>query len=155
MQFFGYFGNGRQLLPIIVFMYNKFVGRLPVLVSRGVRAASVCVNQGRSHIGEVVRYEARTFMNNLEGRKSNAFGSSMRVFGDRHVGGNYYAPGCVFSPPRCTSMCASSILTHVSQSGVQLVLLFSIRLRGPGVQIRQIVLPAHYLQSVVIGLMCE
>ena len=53
----------------------------------------------RLHIGEVVRFEARTFIHNLEGRKTNTWYSTMRAKGGHHEGRNYFAPSCIYHPP--------------------------------------------------------
>ena len=51
------------------------------------------------HIGEVVRFEIRTFVHNLVGRKTNTWCSAIRVKGGHHEGRNYFAPGCKHNPP--------------------------------------------------------
>ena len=40
----------------------------------------------RLHIGIVVRYQGRTLIRNLEGRKTNTFGSTLRVKNAPHDG---------------------------------------------------------------------
>lgn len=53
----------------------------------------------RFHIGKVVRYEGRTFIHNLEGRKTNTWCSTKRVKNAHHEGRGYCAPGCIDDPP--------------------------------------------------------
>ena len=53
----------------------------------------------RLHIGEVVRYIGNIYIHNLEGRKTNAEGSSLRISDARHVGMTYHAPDCMSNPP--------------------------------------------------------
>ena len=71
-----------------------------------VRSASVTLRVGRPaianrlHIGEVERFQSPTFIYKLEGRKTNTVCSSLRVKNAHHEGRNYYAPGCIYNPPR-------------------------------------------------------
>ena len=104
---YSYPGNGRQLLPIGTPMYNKCVGRMPAVglhsVRGPVRLRNVWAGRpaiaNRLHIGEVVRFEGRTIIRNLEGRRTNTWGSTVHVTDVHHVGKQYHAPGCMHSPP--------------------------------------------------------
>ena len=53
----------------------------------------------RLHIGKVARCNTVTCIHDLEGRQTNALGSSMKVSGAHDVGRNYHAPGCMYNPP--------------------------------------------------------
>ena len=46
-----------------------------------------------------MRYHRRTYVHNLGGRKTNTFGSALRVVDAHHQGRNYNAPGCIYKPP--------------------------------------------------------
>ena len=100
--------SGRQPLPNSTPVYNKFAGEMPVGGSweggstpvrlRNIKAGRPAIAH-RLHIGEVVRYIGNTCIHNLEGRKTNTEGSSLRISGAHRVGGNYNAPGCMGNPP--------------------------------------------------------
>ena len=101
------FGNGRQFFPSCSPLYDKFAGVVPAsglsgvinpIRLRNVRVGRPAIAQ-RLHAGEVARSEGRTFIHNLEGRKSNAWCSTMRVRSAHHEGRGYYAPSCTYSLP--------------------------------------------------------
>ena len=52
----------------------------------------------------MVRFQTRTFVYNLGGRRTNTCGSAVRVWGGHHEGNNYFAPGCT-SDPSLPSYC--------------------------------------------------
>ena len=81
VQSYGYPGNGRQLFPSCTPLYKKFAGVVPanVLVSlkdpvrlRNIRVGKPAIAH-RLHIGEVVRFEARTIIQYL-GREGGVGG---------------------------------------------------------------------------------
>ena len=87
-------------------MYNKYVGGrfhtslAATLVHgpfRNIRMGKLAIAD-RLHIGEVVRFQTRTFVYNLGGRVTNTYGSAVRVYGGHHEGYNYFAPGCTSGP---------------------------------------------------------
>ena len=53
----------------------------------------------RLHVGNVARFESRTFIHNLGDRKPNTWSSTRRVKNGHHQGRDYYAPGCIEKPP--------------------------------------------------------
>ena len=84
-----------------LYISNKFVGRVPPgglrQARRRIRLRNIKVGHlaiaDRVHVGEVVRYDSRTFIHNLEGRRTNAIVSALRITGAHHVGRNYDAFG--------------------------------------------------------------
>ena len=46
-----------------------------------------------------MRYQSRTLIHNLEGRKTNTWCSTMRVGNGHHEGRGYFAPACAYNPP--------------------------------------------------------
>ena len=110
VQSYGYRGNGKQLFPPHTPLYNKFVGGVLAAVFIAVdgiygstRLRNIRVGRpaiaNRLHIGEVARFEARTRIHNLEGRKTNTWCSTLRVKGGHHEGRNEFARGCSHEPP--------------------------------------------------------
>ena len=62
----------------------------------------------RLRVGEVVRFEARTFIHKLEGRTTNTWCSTIRVKGGHHQGRTYFAPGYIYNlplPKHCRIVC--------------------------------------------------
>ena len=119
VQSYGYPGSGRRLLASCAPLYIKFVGVVPAsgLASvvgpirlRNIRVGKPAIAH-RLHIGEVVRFEGRTLIHNLEGRKTNTWCSTMRVRNAHHEGRNCYAPGCNHSPPLPRHVCIVCIDT--------------------------------------------
>ena len=51
------------------------------------------------YIGEVVRYNANTGVNNLDGRQTNTSGSSMKVSDAHDIWWDDCAPGCMYNLP--------------------------------------------------------
>ena len=116
VQCYGYPNNGRQLFPSCTPLYNKFVGSVPATdlgsLTPPVRLRNIKVGRpavaNRLHVGEVVRFEGRTFIRNLEGRIINTWCSAMGVNNCNHEGRNCYAPGCVYNHPfpnHCRIVC--------------------------------------------------
>ena len=116
VQSYAYPGSGRRLFPSGTPLYNKFVGRVPA-INLGGLSSSVCLRNrmiggpaiaDRLHVGEAVRFESRTSIHNLEGRKTNTWCSTKRVVGGHYQGRNYFAPGCTYNPPlpqHCRIVC--------------------------------------------------
>ena len=77
VQSFRFPGDGRQLLPPRAPLYNKFARVVPIVGLGGLRnpvrlrynRVGTPAIAHRLHVGEFVRYEIRTFVHNLEGRK--------------------------------------------------------------------------------------
>ena len=81
VPFYGYLGNGRQLHPPNARLYNKCVGGKPredlrdvakpiPLRARNIRIGKPLILEGL-HIGGVSRFKARTFVQNIRGRKTD------------------------------------------------------------------------------------
>ena len=106
--FYGYPGNGRQLFPPHILLYNKYFGRklsedvdglAYVSISlRNIRVGQLAV-VGGLHVGGASRFVTRTFVQNLGGRKTNTRPSFVRVDNGHHDGRNYFALGCKLHPP--------------------------------------------------------
>ena len=99
----GYPGSGGQQLPISTPMYNQFAGvvlcdglleRSGPFRLRNIKTGEPAI-ANRLHIGEVVRYNSNIHIHQLEGRKPNIYGSSIRISGAHHVGRNCHTPGCM------------------------------------------------------------
>ena len=63
---------------------------------------------GGLHIGEMVRFQIRTFAYKLGGRVTNTLLSVVRVPNGRHEGQHYFTPGCISDPPlpsHCRIVC--------------------------------------------------
>ena len=107
VQSYGYAGNGRQQLPPCTPLFNKFACVVPAgglgSVASPVRLRNIRIARpaiaDRLHVGEVARFESRTFIHNLGGRKSNTWCSTLRVKNAHHQGRSYFAPGCNSNPP--------------------------------------------------------
>ena len=103
VRFYSHLGDGRPLLPSHAPLYNKYVGGLRYPTNpfvtlvhgpfRNIRIGEPAIADGL-HIGEVVRFQTRTFVYNLGGRVTNTYGSAVRVYGGHHEGTNCFAPGC-------------------------------------------------------------
>ena len=106
VQSYGYPGNGRQSFPPHTPLYNKFVGGVPSagfcslvfepIRLRNIRVGRLAIAIGL-HIVGVVRFETRTFIHNLGGRKTNTWCSALRVKGGHHEGRKCVAPGCMLN----------------------------------------------------------
>ena len=86
VQHYGYLGNGRPLFPPHTPRYNKLIDLVyePTCL-RNIRAGKPAIAIGL-HIGEVMRFQHRTFVYNFGGRRTNAKDSAMRVKGCHHEG---------------------------------------------------------------------
>lgn len=101
VRFYGYPNHGRQLFPSYTFLYNKFVGRVPVSGRSGfspsIRLRNLRIGKlaivDKLHVGEVVCFRHSTFIHNLGGRKTDTWCSALHVKHDHHFGKNYYVPG--------------------------------------------------------------
>ena len=114
-KFYGRFmWSGRPELPHHANLYDKFAGKgssvdLPEENEdgsfvhgpfRNIKAGVPAVGStGRGHIGEMLRFQTRTFVYNLGGRVTNTYGSAVRVPHGHHEGNNCFAPGSTFRPP--------------------------------------------------------
>ena len=104
---YGYPAVDRQLSFVSAPLYNTFVGRMlvdgPHSIAGPIRLRNIRVGRpavaNRVHIGEVVRYDSRTCIRSLDGRRTNAFGSMLRMVSAQHVGRNRHAQGCMLNPP--------------------------------------------------------
>ena len=107
VQSYGYPGNGGQLLPCCTPLFNKLACVVPAggsaSVASPVRLSNIRIGRpaiaSRMHVWEVVRFQRRTFIHNLGGRKTNTWCSTMSVRNGHHEGRTYFAPGCTSNPP--------------------------------------------------------
>ena len=107
-RFYGRFMySGRLVLSPHAPVYSKFVGDgCPIdLTDSSVRGPFRNIKIGNPaiwrdwHIGEVVRFQIRTFVYNLGGRVTDTYGSAVRVHHGHHGGKNCFAPGSISRPP--------------------------------------------------------
>ena len=113
-------GNDRPRLPPHTPLYNKYVGCGSLMFLskcnkgnefygpfRNIKIGKPAIGGGL-HIGEMVRFQTRTFVYNLGDRVTNTLLSAVRVPNGHHEGNNYFAPGCISDlplPSHCRIVC--------------------------------------------------
>ena len=98
VPFYGHRGNGRQLLPPNAPLYNKYVdgkpredlrdlAKLIPIRARNIRIGKTLIIEGL-HVGGVSRFKARTFVQDIGGRKTDTNDSCVSVKDGHHEGRN-------------------------------------------------------------------
>ena len=88
--------DGRQLFHPCTPLCNKLAGKVPadgfVGIPSSIRLRNIKAGRPAManvlHIGEVVRFECRTLIHNLGGRKTNTWRSTLHVRNAHHEGRN-------------------------------------------------------------------